>query len=82
VVTYWHRLSIAGGPEYRAVDHPDMHEVYRALPFKVYNLELENDSDVLMVHDTEIVAESYIIDNPANVSITRENDTSRITILA
>jgi len=82
VVTYWHRLSIAGGPEYRAVDHPDMHEVYRALPFKVYNLELENDSDVLMVHDTEIVAESYIIDNPANISITRENDTSRITILA
>ena len=82
VVTYWHRLSIAGGPEYRAVDHPGLHEIYRPFPFNIYTLELENDSDMLMVDGTEIVAESYIKNNVANISITRENDTSRIAILA
>ena len=82
VVTYWHRVSVAGGPEYRAVDHPDLHEVYRQFPFKIYNLELENDSDMIMIHDTEIVAESYIANNSANISITRENDSSRIALLA
>jgi hypothetical protein len=82
VVTYWHRLSIGGGPEYRAVDHPDLHEVYREFPFNVYNLELENESDMIMVHDTEIVAESYIANNVSNIPLTKENDPSRIEILA
>jgi hypothetical protein len=37
---------------------------------------------MLMVDGTEIVAESYIKNNVANISITRENDPSRIAILA
>ena len=64
------------------MDHPDLHEVYREFPFNVYNLELENESDMIMVHDTEIVAESYIANNVSNIPLTKENDPSRIEILA
>jgi len=65
VVTSWHKIRFSDELEETKADvHPRLHEVFREMPFTVYNFQLDKFSDKIMIHDTDIIAESFIPINP------------------
>jgi len=66
VVTYWHKIRFSDETEeVKAGEHPRLHQVFRATPFDVFHIKLENPvHDKVLIHDTDITAESFIPVNP------------------
>jgi hypothetical protein len=66
VVTSWHKIRFSDeAEEKKAVEHPRLHEVFRELPFPVYHFHLEHYTHKILIHDTDIIAESFVPENPA-----------------
>jgi hypothetical protein len=66
VVTAWHKIRFSDEAEEKKADeHPRLHEVFRELPFPVYHFHLEHYTHKILIHDTDIIAESFVPVNPA-----------------
>jgi len=66
VVTSWHKIRFSDETEEKKADeHPRLHEVFRELPFPVYHFHLEHYTHKILIHDTDIIAESFVPENPA-----------------
>ena len=66
VVTAWHKIRFSDeAEEQKADEHPRLHEVFREMPFPVYHFHLEHYTHKIMIHDTDIIAESFVPINPA-----------------
>ena len=67
IVTWWHKVRFSDEKEeVRAGEHPSMHRVHREYPFDVFHLKLEHpETDKLMVHDTDIIAEGFFRPEPS-----------------
>jgi hypothetical protein len=66
VVTSWHKIRFSDETdEKKADEHPRLHEVFRELPFPVYHFHLEHYTHKILIHDTDIIAESFVPVNPA-----------------
>jgi len=66
VVTSWHKIRFSDEAEEKKADeHPRLHEVFRELPFPVYHFHLEHYTHKILIHDTDIIAESFVPENPA-----------------
>jgi hypothetical protein len=66
VVTAWHKIRFSDETEENKADeHPRLHEVFRELPFPVYHFHLEHYTHKILIHDTDIIAESFVPENPA-----------------
>lgn len=68
IVTWWHKLRFGDEKEeVRAGEHSRMHRVHREYPFDVFHFKLEHPvTDKLLVHDTDIIAESFVPVNPSS----------------
>jgi hypothetical protein len=65
VVTAWHKIRFSDeAEEQKADEHPRLHEVFREMPFPVYHFHLEHYTHKIMIHDTDIIAESFVPINP------------------
>jgi len=66
VVTSWHKIRFSDEAEEKKADeHPRLHEVFREMPFPVYHFHLEHYTHKILIHDTDIIAESFVPVNPA-----------------
>ena len=66
VVTSWHKIRFSDETtEQKADEHPRLHEVFREMPFLVYHFHLEHYTHKILIHDTDIIAESFVPVNPA-----------------
>jgi hypothetical protein len=66
VVTYWHKIRFSDeSEEVKAGEHPRLHQVFRPTPFDVFHIKLEDPvHDKVLIHDTNITAESFVPVNP------------------
>jgi len=66
VVTYWHKIRFSDETEeVKAGEHPRLHQVFRPTPFDVFHIKLEDPvHDKVLIHDTDITAESFVPVNP------------------
>jgi len=66
MVTYWHKVRFLDEPEeIMAGQHLKLHEITKEFPFEVFNFVLDHYSHKILIHDSNIVAESFVPVNPA-----------------
>jgi len=66
IVTYWHKVKFNDEiDEQLAGKHKKLHQVFHDFPYNTYNYELDHYTHKILIHDTDIIAESFVPVNPA-----------------
>lgn len=66
MVTYWHKMRFLDEPEeIMAGEHLKLREIKKEFPFEVFNFVLDHYSHKILIHDSNIVAESFVPVNPS-----------------